>query len=377
MQRGGFGDGFGEGDRGGSRFEDRGDRSSRYDDRGGKGGDRYGDRGGRGGSNHRGYERSGDQERRGYERGGGYDRGGYDRGGNDRGGYDRGGNDRGGYDRGGHDRGGYDRGGYGRNDSGPPRGPPRQQGFVTTLKDGFGFIDVLGSGIPGRPQQMYFSFGSTISQAPPRVGDEVSFEVQADRRTGKEAAVRVETLPQGTLPKPARHKGVIDRAARDARGGKGGGGGLISYGGDESLPPSTVGYELRDVERGARDGALEKGDLVEFTLHEERGRASARRVTLLEAGGGLVLERGVVVSVKDKFGFIFQEEASGQLFFHFSELAPSGSEVRPGDEVSYHKNVDPRTKKECAAGVKQLPRGTVQLDTVMPGRCVASCHRLW
>ena len=60
----------------------------------------------------------------------------------------------------------------------------------------------------------------------------------------------------------------------------------------------------------------EQGDLVEFTLKEERGggreappRKLVRRVVMLEKGGGLPQERGVVLAVKEeggrpKFGFI-------------------------------------------------------------------------
>jgi len=61
---------------------------------------------------------------------------------------------------------------------------------------------------------------------------------------------------------------------------------------------------------------VEQGDLVEFTLKEERGgvceaapRKLVRRLLMLERGGGLPQERGVLLAVKEengkpKFGFI-------------------------------------------------------------------------
>ena len=89
---------------------------------------------------------------------------------------------------------------------------------------------------------------------------------------------------------------------------------------------------------------VEQGDLVEFTLKEERGggreaagRKLVRRVVMLERGGGLPQERGVVLALKEengkaKFGFIRCEASEAQLFFHVSELE-RGLTPQPGCEV--------------------------------------------
>ena len=113
-----------------------------------------------------------------------------------------------------------------------------------------------------------------------------------------------------------------------------------------------------------KEEAVQQGDLVEFTLKEERGggreggaRKLVRRVTLLERGGGLPQERGVILTVKEnKFGFIRAEEAEAQVFFHVSELEPALAEnPRPGTEVRFVRKSDTRTKKDAAARIVPGP----------------------
>ena len=97
---------------------------------------------------------------------------------------------------------------------------------------------------------------------------------------------------------------------------------------------------------------VEQGDLVEFTLKEERGggreaagRKLVRRVVMLERGGGLPQERGVVLALKEengkaKFGFIRCEASEAQLFFHVSELE-RGLTPQDGCEVRFVRRADP------------------------------------
>mgnify|MGYP002828669109 CR=1 FL=1 len=132
---------------------------------------------------------------------------------------------------------------------------------------------------------------------------EVHFEVDSGR-DGRSSAVRVQLLKPGTLPPPPRAKGVVERAPN-----RQGFGGRISYAASEGAAPESVSFEGRDVRE--RD-PLDAGDLVEFVLAADHrgGGKCARQVKVLERGGGLPRERGVVVSMKDdrQFGFIRAEE---------------------------------------------------------------------
>ena len=221
------------------------------------------------------------------DRGGGRDRGGFNDRRDDRrgGGY----NDRDGDRRG---------GGGGRPGSARPR---EVGGYVAAIKESFGFIEPVNAA--DLPAQLYFNFGAVLRRDELRVGDEVHFEVDSGR-DGRSSAVRVQLLKPGTLPPPPRAKGVVERAPN-----RQGFGGRISYAASEGAAPESVSFEGRDVRE--RD-PLDAGDLVEFVLAADHrgGGKCARQVKVLERGGGLPRERGVVVSMKDdrQFGFIRAEE---------------------------------------------------------------------
>ena len=368
--RGGGGDGFRGGGGGGGGGGDGGGGGGGF--RGG-GGDGGGFRG----------------ERRDDHRGGGRD-GGRDGGFRDRGGYggdrDRGG---GGFrdDRGGggfrDDRGGGGFGSGSRDDRGPPARGPEPVGFVATLKDGYGFIEPLINGELGE-EHVWFHFNSVERREQLSVGDEVRFMLEADRRTGKMAAQRIFRLPRGSLKRPVpppevRYKGTVEREAR------GGARGRLSYTASENAPPETYHFEQRDID--AKSERVEPGDLVEFSLVPDRGGSRSggggagaggagggdggkklvRRVVMVERGGGLPQEHGVIVKVdtkEGKYGFIRPEESVAQLFFHVSELDGTLLPPRAGAEVRFVRRADPRSKKENATRVVGLPAGTVQFEAV-------------
>ena len=135
----------------------------------------------------------------------------------------------------------------------------------------------------------------------PRIGDEVRFVVEVDRRSGREAAVRIDLLPAGTLPKPppppeATLQGVVERAGRE--------GGRIVQGAPEHAvgalaaeaaaaadgvrPPTPRGTVYQyGASEAPRDGPpLQEGDLVEFSVvlgdrgggggEDERGKGKGK-----------------------------------------------------------------------------------------------------
>ena len=98
-------------------------------------------------------------------------------------------------------------------------------GRIAVLKEGFGFIDcadeAASQGGTAMKAQHFFSMSSILGRENPRIGDEVRYFVEVDRRSGKDAAVRVEILPPGTLPPPPKPpevdlQGVIESISRNA-----------------------------------------------------------------------------------------------------------------------------------------------------------------
>ena len=269
-----------------------------------------------------------------------------------------------------------------------------EAGTIATLKDNFGFIEPLREGgtAPPGEDNIFFHFSTWCGRDAPRVGDEVSYSIQPDRRTGRDAATRVTPLPPGTLPTPPPPVSIAARAVvqRELRGGRGGDG----YGGRLAILPNGVDtvmaigdtasggatrqvevipFDARDCERGTQ---FNVGDLVECMLTSAppagaSQQRSASRIRLLERGGGLPREQGVVISLKDNFGFIRPEASVGEVFFHFSEaprrhdsVAMGEPSLVVGDEVSFVRTTDQRSQKVAATNLRSLPAGTVRFETV-------------
>ena len=144
-------------------------------------------------------------------------------------------------------------------------------------------------------------------------------------------------------------------------------------------------FRLDDVADGMRGTALGPGDTVAVRLcvRERDGR--------VRIGGGVRLLRqaeverakGVVITVRDGFGFLRCEERDekDQLFFHFREL-PDNMHPAPGDEFDFvigteaaggqqpgrqsaQKGVTPAQQekaREQAERLRSIPTGTVKFE---------------
>ena len=102
-----------------------------------------------------------------------------------------------------------------------------QWGFIANLKDNFGFIETLGG-----KDNLFFHFNAVVGRDRPQLRDEVRFDVEIDRRSGREAASRVFLLAPGTLPKPPppvemQARCVVERELRNASRGPDGAGGRL------------------------------------------------------------------------------------------------------------------------------------------------------
>lgn len=73
------------------------------------------------------------------------------------------------------------------------------------------------------------------------------------------------------------------------------------------------------------------------------------------------MERGVVVAIKDSFGFVSCADRDGDLFFHLSE-APVDIEMQ--DEVEFKVKNNHRAGKDIAVQMVRLPKGSIVWEEV-------------
>jgi len=132
----------------------------------------------------------------------------------------------------------------------------------------------------------------------------------------------------------------------------------------EGLPSQPLSFgpeQLCDRRRTLGDGDVVA---VQLSVSEVSGHIQIARVRVLQEAE-ISKERGVVVVLKDNFGFLRCETREGQLFFHYAELEGvdrGRPPIRTGDEFEYELGVDERTGKACAQRLKAIARGTARFD---------------
>ena len=274
---------------------------------------------------------------------------------------------------------------------------PVEQGVVSLLKDGFGFIKCA-----DRDARMFMHYSELegINERDIRVGDSMQFYVvpvstsanpNTPSKNEKLHAVHVELLPFGTVKFEIEHKkefhGEVTKAV--LRGGgryndsSGGGGNRRSSGfaqqnaeqpgtiecaegpDDDKI---TVTYQDRDTQDVRT--LLQKGDKVSFKLITQRrgNAATAKNIVLVErpepkkivlppknaAAQNPNLIYGLITTLKDAFGFIESPECDKETFFHSSEVSGVNfSSLKHGDVVSYVES----TRSGRTSGVQVLVLG--------------------
>lgn len=265
----------------------------------------------------------------------------------------------------------------------------RETGVVVAVKDAYGFIRCA-----EREDKLFFHFSSLVNASPDHEidrGDEVSFAIRSDPESGRLSAVQVLILPPGTVVfeevADTVSRGVIERELQLPAGAtpttEPFGGRVKARAVD--VPgvhnPSNDEYVLlefsgRDVDDGqySASSQLAVGDVVDFKLFTEKrsGRQGATSIRCVQPGGGgngvvaggVPRETGVVISVKDSYGFIrcFDRDHK-QMFFHFSELVNPSVGVHPGAEVEF--NVGTNKKGQLhATRLVVLEPGTLKANEV-------------
>lgn len=247
--------------------------------------------------------------------------------------------------------------------------PETIQGVVCAMKDSYGFIergDVV--------KEIFFhysEFQGNIDDL--KLGDDVEFGIQS--RNGKEVAVNIKRLTEGTV--------IFEDIAVEIRRGKIHKTLKAPHGRRQSDPlagkivyetvkgPIEIPYGDKD-QKG--DYTLQTDDLVEFQIATDR-RDKLQRATnikVVEATfkiSGEAREYGVIVSLKEGFGFIRCAERDARMFFHFSEMLDPEGNIKLQEEVEFTVVQDPSSPgRTIAIRIKNLPKGTVSFETTLPDK---------
>ena len=238
-----------------------------------------------------------------------------------------------------------------------------EQGKIQTLTEkGFGFIYCA-----NRPSDMFFHYSETKGNLVDfKVGEEVQFYI-APSRGGishddeeKLSAYSVSLLEEGTVQwmveEEGRKQGKVLRAIRKS-------GGRLREKGNDQANEGTIqlcnsevageqngahskslirfsasdydGESTLNPKDAANDGDLEKGDIIEFTIviSKRDGRKYARAIALIQSERkrqeeeyeaklleSASLEQGVVLTLKNGFGFLKSNRRKKKVYFEYSHV---------------------------------------------------------
>lgn len=252
--------------------------------------------------------------------------------------------------------------------------PVKYRGVVCSMKESFGFIeraDVV--------KEIFFHFseaeGTNLEIRP---GDDVEFTIQT--RNGKEVSCNITRLPPGSVifedVDPTIMKGQVLKPLEINN--------PLQPPTQPSDPlPGRIKYRAADhseveVPYGDKDQkgdfTLRHGDWVQFLLATDR-RDQLQRATCISLLddtfqlSGEKREQGVVVQLKEGFGFIRCVERSARLFFHFTEVLDTSREICLADEIEFTCVQDPTSSfsnpRLSAIRIKHMPEGSVKFETLI------------
>ncbi|XP_011499122.1 PREDICTED: cold shock domain-containing protein E1 [Ceratosolen solmsi marchali] len=251
-----------------------------------------------------------------------------------------------------------------------PVHPVRYRGVVCSMKESYGFIeraDVV--------KEIFFHFSEAKSMNEElKLGDDVEFIIQS--KNGKEIARNITKLPPGSIIFEEINdeiiKGQILKPLERS---------LLARQSDPL--PGRIRYRAPDhseveVSFGDKDQkgdfTLRHGDWVQFRIATDT-RDQLKRATEISllpesfTVSGERREQGVIVSLRDGYGFIRCAEREGRLFFHFNEVLDVDREICVSDEVEFTVIQDPSSSfsnaRQSGIRLKHLPSGTVQFETII------------
>lgn len=254
----------------------------------------------------------------------------------------------------------------------------REKGFVTTLKEGFGFIRCT-----DREARMFFHFSELLNADQDiHLQDELEFTVVQDpSNVTRQVAIRIKVLPLGTIVVAetfllTKYQGVVQKEAPNNK----------PMQCTKDLDPGVIMYEVEGTKQlipyscSVVDGNLPKLDeKVEFQMSEcqkNKTKVAVNVKVLCARGWGGSRERGFVVTMKEAFGFIETADHAREIYFHFSNYEGDIEMLEVTSEVDF--SVCNKSGRVSAENIKRMPKHSIptgEVDTtILEGRLVRSIH---
>lgn len=259
----------------------------------------------------------------------------------------------------------------------------REQGTVTNIKDGVGWIQCA-----DRDAKIFFHFSECLDVTrQPKDNDDCEFTVADDpNHPGQLMGTRIKLLAPGTVQfslivhKDAVGKVEIEPSAKTSTIGK------ILYelnGLNLEIPLHAKDCEVRDFPR--------KGDIVRFDISQLKStkETSAHNIRVIESQHPREeiedelddgeksdeVQQGYIAALKDGFGFIETISHDKEIFFHFSNVESKPERLEVGLEVEYTVFNRDKGGKISAENVRILRKGTIpaitgKADEVIHGKVV-------
>ncbi|KAJ1525069.1 hypothetical protein ONE63_009914 [Megalurothrips usitatus] len=262
-------------------------------------------------------------------------------------------------------------------------GERREQGVVTAVKDGYGFLRCV-----EREPKLFFHFSEVLDvDKDVSVGDEVEFTMIQDQASSfshmRQRAIRIKHLAShsvkfenvveqnvsGTVTKDILPPYWNQRSPSKNQNNDKNDSGTITY--NSSGDKKTIAYYLKDCDHKYLPKV---GDQVEFDIAQVKRNKEmvainvkvSQRASSGDRGDG-ALHQGYVAALKDGYGFIENLAHDMEVFFHFSNLDGDANKLELGFEVEFNLNIRGNSGTCMSAeNVKILPKGTLKSPTILP-----------
>lgn len=226
----------------------------------------------------------------------------------------------------------------------------REIGVIEKMCSSYGFIQCC-----ERQARLFFHYSQYTGRVEHlKLGDPVEFEMTYDRKTGKPIASSVIKISSGAMfdeqLSQDRVSGFITLEVTPDREGR------VVY--ENRGECFFLPFSECDVENNVK---LEAKD--EVTFHISTDKSGNLRAKCLKLGMPTPAPsyKGVVCTLKDRFGFIKRADCDKEIFFHSSGCNNKiFNELNPNDCVEF--DIQTRNGKEVAVNVTKLPFGSVQVE---------------
>lgn len=229
----------------------------------------------------------------------------------------------------------------------------REAGIVEKLLTSYGFIQCC-----ERQARLFFHYSQYNGKVEHlRLGDPVEFEMTHDRKTGKPIASSVNKISSGAMfdeqLSQERVSGFITlEVSKDTEG-------RVAY--ENRGECFFLPFSELDVEG---DIKLEAKDQVTFHIATDKSGNLRAKCLKLEMPAPAPY-RGIVCTLKDRFGFIKRADCIKETFFHSSGCNNKiFNELSTNDSVEF--DIQIRNCKEVAVDVTRLPPGSVVIEDISP-----------